>query len=95
MIITNNIRAFAGGLPGLPAGEATPSRQTNTGGRIRYRPTVLHPFDSVTIDLGRRQTGPPVSTDSTGEGRQRLRRRRPPPVESVVDQIYVAKPYAN
>ena len=31
--------ASPGGLPGLPAGEATPSRQaTTSGGRIRYTP---------------------------------------------------------
>ena len=44
----------------------------------------------VTIEPGRGRSGPPVSTDSMGGGR-----RRPPPVESVVDQIYAAKPYAN
>ena len=51
----------------------------------------------VTIEPGRRQSGPPVSTDSTGGGQRlhRRSRRRPPPVESVVDQIYAVKPYAN
>ena len=33
--------AAAGGLPGLPAGEAIPSRQANTGGRHPQRPDHL------------------------------------------------------
>ena len=55
-------------------------------GRVQRAPLA------VTIEPGRRQSGPPVSTDSTGGGC-----RRPPPVAvgSVVDQIYAAKPYAN
>ena len=36
------IRASPGGLPGLPAGEGTPSRQANTGGRHPRRPDSIY-----------------------------------------------------
>ena len=57
-------------------------------------------------EAGHHRSGPPpiwaarkygLNGGEDGSG-SRLRRRscrRPPPVESVVDQVYVAKPYAN